>query len=145
MIRLNRYHRDQRGSTAAEFALIVPVFVALVLAAIHASMVVYAAVELHDATEYTARCVAVAANNPSGATTTCAPNPTSAQVLAYGQGRYTGPKITPTFQLVTTPTTVSCTNSTQISGSGTYRMWLGVASFSIPITAKACFPYAPAS
>ena len=144
MILLNAYRRDQRGSTAAEFALILPVFVALILAVIHFSMVVYAAVELHDATEWTARCVAVSANNPSGATTTCAPNPTAAQVLAYGQGRYTGPKITPTFQLVTSPT-VSCTNSTQISGSGTYRMWLGVASVSVPINAKACFPYSPAT
>jgi Flp pilus assembly protein TadG len=139
MTRLNAYRRDQRGSSAAEFALVLPVFLALVLGVIHMSLVVYSAVELHDATEWTARCLSVSANNPAGATTTC---PDSTKVQTYATGRYTGPKISPTFSVVTT---TSCTNGKQVSGSGSYSMSLGLMRATIPISAKACFPYSPAT
>lgn len=139
MIRLNAYRRDQRGSSAAEFALIVPVFLGLVLGVIHLSLAVYSAVELHDATEWTARCLSVSANNPAGATTSC---PDSTKVQTYAKSRYTGPNISPTFSLVTS---TSCTNGNQVSGSGTYSLSTGLVNLSIPISAKACFPYAPPS
>lgn len=139
MSQLNAYRRDQRGSSAAEFALVVPVFLGLVLGVIHMSLVVYSAVELHDATEWTARCLAVSANNPPGAATTC---PDATQVQTYAAGRYTGPNISPTFSLVAT---TSCTNGTQVSGAGTYNMATGLVNLSIPITANACFPYSAPS
>lgn len=136
---LNAFRRDQRGSSVAEFALVVPLFLGLVLGVIHMSLLVYSVVQLHDATEWTARCLSVSANNPSGATTTC---PDSSKVQTYGTGRYTGPKISPTFSRVTGTT---CTNGTQVSGSGTYSMSLGVIRLSVPISAKACFPNSPPS
>jgi Flp pilus assembly protein TadG len=142
MMPFSAYRRDQRGSSVAEFALVLPLFLALVLGVVNMSMVVYSAVDLHDATEWTARCLAVSANNPSTATTVCPPGSTATQIQAYGKGRYTGPNISPTFALVSGTT---CTNGTQVQGSGNYSMNLGLVSVSIPITAQACFPYDPPS
>lgn len=133
------YRRDQRGSSAAEFALVVPVFIGLVLGVIQLSLVVYSAVELHDATEWTARCLSVSANNPPGAATRC---PDATKVQDYAKGRYSGPNIGPTFSLAASP---SCTNGTQVSGSGAYRLSTGLVNVSIPLSAKACFPFSPAA
>jgi Flp pilus assembly protein TadG len=139
MIRLSAYRRDQRGSSAAEFALVVPLIAMLVLGVLHMSLMMYSAVSLHSAVEATARCLSVSANNPSGSTTQC-PNP--AQVQAYGQSRYTGIyNISPQFTVVSPA--VTCTNGNQVSGSGTYNISLGLLNASIPITANACFPYSP--
>jgi Flp pilus assembly protein TadG len=130
---ISAYRRDQRGAAAVEFALVIPLFVALTFGVIHMSMVVYAAVNLHDATEYTARCLAVSANTTGG---TC-PSTSAANVQAYGAGRYTGPNISPTFTIISG----TCTGTVQqVQGTGTYQVVLGLVNLPITITAKACFP-----
>jgi Flp pilus assembly protein TadG len=131
---MSAYRRDQRGASTVEFALVLPLFIALTLGVVHMSMVVYAAVNLHDATEYTARCLAVSANTTGG---TC-PSTSATNVQAYGAGRYTGPNIAPTFTLVSA---TSCTGSVQqVQGTGTYQVVLGLVNLPITITAKSCFP-----
>jgi Flp pilus assembly protein TadG len=142
MIRIDAYRRDQRGGSAAEFALVVPLFMMLVLGVIYLSLGVYAAVQLHSATQYTARCLAVSANNSQATRdagrTDC---PNDANVQTYGlnrYNRYTGPKLSPLF---TVDNATTCTNAKQVTGAGTFRLPLGFWNISVPITAKACFPY----
>jgi Flp pilus assembly protein TadG len=135
VIALRTYRRDQRGASAVEFALVVPVFVMLVFGLMHMMFVIFATVSLHNAVESTARCLSVSANNPVTATTAC---PSTASVQTYGQNRYVGPSISPTFAV---STTTSCTNAYQVSGSGTYNMAMGFVSFPITVSAKACFSH----
>jgi Flp pilus assembly protein TadG len=139
VIRFSAYRHDQGGSSAAEFALLIPMVVMLVLGMLHLSLALYTAVNLHYAVEATARCLSVSANNPSTATTLC---PNAAQVQAYGQSRYKGfYNISPQFTVVSPA--VTCTNGNQVSGTGTYTIALGLLTVPIPITANACFPYLP--
>ena len=135
MISLHAFHRDQRGASAAEFALVIPLIAALVLGLMHLSFVLYSAVAMHQATEATARCLSVSANNPSGATTDC---PDSTQVQAYGTSRYVGPGISPQF---TVSSSAACTNGLQVSGSGVYNLSMGFVNFPITISAQSCFAH----
>jgi hypothetical protein len=133
------YLREERAASAVEFALIIPVALILILSLLHMSAVVYAANNLHFATEETARCLAVSANNPAGTSgLPCPPNPTAAQVQSYGAARYVGPNISATFTLGATS---ACANTKQLSASGTYNMAMGFVSFPIPLSASACYPH----
>lgn|GEM_PF-529744 len=140
MIWLRTLRRDERGASTAEFALVVPLFIALVLGVIYLSLGMYAAAQLHDATQWTARCLAVSANNPASAisSTKC---PTPANVQTYAMSRYRG-ALSPTFTRITTNT---CTNGAQVQGTGNLRLPLVLVNITVPITARACFPYSPAS
>jgi Flp pilus assembly protein TadG len=141
MIGIRAYRRDEAGASAAEFALVIPLVVVLVMGTLHMSLVAYTAVSLHYAVEDTARCLSVSLNNPSGATTAC---PDSTKVQSYGQGRYRAfYNISPQFSIVSPA--VTCTNGSQVAGSGTYPIPLGLLNLSIPISASACYPYAPPS
>jgi Flp pilus assembly protein TadG len=135
------FRRDERGASAAEFALVIPLVVMLVLGTLHMSLATYTAVSLHYAVEETARCLSVSGNNPSGATTACSD---PSQVQAYGQSRYRAfYNISPQFSVVSPA--VTCTNGKQVAGSGTYTIALGLLNVSIPISAYACFPYSAPS
>jgi Flp pilus assembly pilin Flp len=139
MISLKAYIREERAASAVEFALVIPVALALVLAMFHLSVVLYAANNLHFATEETARCLAVSANNPSGTSgLPCPPGPTATQMQGYGAARYVGPNISPTFTL---GTSTACANAYQVSATGTYNMAMGFVSFPIPLSASACYPH----
>ena len=131
------YIRDQRGASAVEFALVIPVAVALILSLLHMSAVLYAANNLHFATEETARCLAVSANNPAGTTTPC---PDKTQVQTYGLARYVGPNVSPAFS-VSTAATPECANTNRVSATGTYNMFMGFVSFPIAVSAAACYPH----
>jgi Flp pilus assembly protein TadG len=134
------YIREERAASAVEFALVIPLAAILILSTIHMSLVLYSANNLHFATEQTARCMAVSANvlaaKPT-ATTPC-PSTAAASVQGYGAARYVGPDIGPTFTL---GTTAACANAKQLTGSGTYNMSMGFASFPITVSAAACFPH----
>lgn len=140
MIPLSAYRRDQQGSSAAEFALVIPVALMLVLGVLHLSFVIYAGVNLHNATEWTARCLAVSANNAPTTATPCVKiAPTQAQLQSYVQARYVGPNIAP-FTFTVTPH--GCQGASQLTSSGVYNMAMGFVSFPITVTAKACYPHA---
>ena len=79
---------------------------------------------LHFAVEDGARCASVK-------TTICSD---SATTVAYTQSRYFGPDVSPTF----TYATAACGNS--VSASISYSMDVGFRTFTIPISATACFP-----
>jgi Flp pilus assembly protein TadG len=123
-ILLNNLRRDQRGTTAVEFAIIAPVLILLLIGTIAVCFALFLVGSLHFAVEDGARCASVK-------TTICAD---AATTVAYTQSRYLGPNVSPTF----TYAAAACGNS--VTGSITYTMDSGLKQFVIPISATACFP-----
>jgi Flp pilus assembly protein TadG len=122
---VKRIHEDG-GATAAEFVLVVPFAVALVLAAINGGLMMYAGSCLHFATEDAARCGAVKS--------VCS---TIGDTEKYAADRYAGPTAAPDFLATRTAT------CSQVTASATYNFNIGLTSFSMPINASACYPLQP--
>ncbi len=115
---------DQEGTTAVEFAIIAPVFIALLVGTIALCVALFLIGSLHFAVEDGARCASVK-------TTICSD---AASTVAYTQSRYFGPDVSPTF----TYAAAACGNS--VSASISYSMDVGFKTFVVPISATACFP-----
>ena len=122
---LESLRRDQQGTTAVEFGIVAPVFIALLVGTIGLCVALFLIGSLHFAVEDGARCASVK-------TTICADGPTT---IAYTQSRYLGPSgVTPTF----TYAAAACGNS--VSASITYSVNVLFKTLVIPISATACFP-----
>jgi Flp pilus assembly protein TadG len=121
---LKSFRPDQQGTTAVEFAIIAPVFIAMLVGTMTLSIGLFLIGSLHFAVEDGARCASVKTTICSDAATT----------VAYTQSRYFGPAVSPTF----TYAAAACGNS--VSGSISYSMNVGFKTFVIPISATACFP-----
>ena len=122
---LKSLRRDQQGTTAVEFGIIAPVFIALLVGTMGLCVALFLIGSLHFAVEDGARCASVK-------TTICADGPTT---VAYTQSRYLGPSgVTPTF----TYAAAACGNS--VSASITYSVNVLFKTLVIPISATACFP-----
>jgi Flp pilus assembly protein TadG len=115
---------DQQGTTAVEFAIIAPVFIALLIGTFALCIALFLIGSLHFAVEDGARCASVKTTICSDAATT----------VAYTKSRYLGPNVSPTF----TYAAAACGNS--VSASVSYSMNVGFKTFVIPISATACFP-----
>jgi len=121
--------RDERGTSAIEFAIVGPVFIALVIGAIYLCMALFALGSLHYAVEEGARCASI---QPTiGGVQQCT---SSTNIVSYTQGKYFGPSTAPTF----TYAALTCGNS--VSGSLNYVVNLGVKQVTVPMTATSCFP-----
>jgi Flp pilus assembly protein TadG len=124
---LRSFHKfarhDERGTTAVEFAIVSPVFIALVVGILYLCLCLFLIGSLHYAVEEGARCASVRTTVCKDASTT----------VAYAQSRYFGPSL-PTFIAAT----AACGNS--VSASIKYVAELGLTKVTIPITASACFP-----
>ena len=101
---------DERGATAVEFAIVGPLFIALVVGVLYLCMTLFLVGSLHYAVEEGARCASVRTTTCSDATT----------IVSYAQSRYFGPSL-PTF----TYAAAACGNS--VSGSINYVIELGPA------------------
>jgi Flp pilus assembly pilin Flp len=121
---LESLRRDQQGTTAVEFGIVAPVFIALLLGTIGLCVALFLIGSLHFAVEDGARCASIK-------TTICVDGPTT---VAYTQSRYFGPNVSPTFTYAAAP----CGNS--VSASISYSMNVGFRTLVIPISATACFP-----
>lgn len=119
-----RLWRNIRGATALEFAILAPVFVMIVIGGINLGLLLFAAGSLHYAVEDAARCASVK-------TAVCT---NAAAIQTYASGKYFGPAIAPTF----TYAAATCGNS--VSASAVFVWHVGVASYSVPLSATACFP-----
>ena len=115
---------NERGTAAVEFACIAPVFIVLVVGTFYLCLCLFLTGSLHYAVEQAARCASVK-------TTECTDSTT---IISYAQSNYFGPGGTPNF----TYTSASCGNS--VSASVTYVLDTGLAHFTIPVSATACFP-----
>lgn len=119
MMRQNwtRWAWEERGTTAVEFAVIAPVFLALLIGIFHVSILGFTVANLHYAVEKGARCKAISANCPDITTYYHAPNPV------------------PVF---TYDTTAAC--GTAVVGTVTYDLNVLLVRTSVPLSASACFP-----
>ena len=115
---------DRQGTTAVEFAIVAPVFIALLIGTLALCIALFLIGSLHFAVEDGARCASVK-------TTICLDGPTT---VAYTQSRYFGPNVSPTF----TYAAAACGNS--VTASISYSMNVGFRTLLIPISATACFP-----
>jgi len=113
---------DRQGTTAVEFALIAPVFIALLFGMLGVCLALFLVASMHFAVEDGARCMSVNTQCVDRATTE-----------AYAQSRYMGIG-SPTF----TYAAAACGNS--VTGTISYSMDVGLRRFVIPVSATACFP-----
>jgi Flp pilus assembly protein TadG len=118
------YFENESGASAAEFALVILPFLALIFMIIMLSMMMYANNSLQYATEKAARCFSVNV-------TSCA---TEAATQTYAAAQYAGPDISPVF----TATTAGCGHT--VTGTATFDVDIIVTSLSVPLSAAACFP-----
>jgi Flp pilus assembly protein TadG len=126
--RLKAFRLDQHGTTAVEFAIVAPVFIALLVGTLALCVGLFLIGSLHYAVEEGARCASVKAacqvNGIADATAT----------QTYAQNHYFGPNVSPTFTYNAAP----CGNS--VSASISYSMNVGFKTLTVPISATACFP-----
>jgi Flp pilus assembly protein TadG len=124
---LKSMRRDQRGTTAVEFAIVAPVFIAMLLGTLALCVALFLIGSLHFAVQESARCASVK-------TTICSD---SATTSAYAQSHYYGPSLSPnpfTYALDTV------NNCNRVTASISYSMNVGFRTFVVPISATACFP-----
>jgi Flp pilus assembly protein TadG len=125
MIALRRsgFSACDRGSTAVEFALVLPGLAMLVVGGLYTGLLMYSAAGLHNAVEQAARCYSVNAGQCKSAS----------DAQTYAQNSYYGIN-TPTF----TASTQTCGH--QVSATLSFVLDAAVTSFNVPLTATACFP-----
>lgn len=115
---------DRQGTTAVEFAIVAPVFIAMLLGTLALCVALFLIGSLHFAVEDGARCASVKS-------TICTD---AASTVAYTQSHYFGPNVSPNFVYAA----AACGNS--VTGSISYSMDVGFRTFVIPISATSCFP-----
>jgi Flp pilus assembly pilin Flp len=123
--RLKSLRLDQQGTTAVEFAIIAPVFIALIVGILAVCVGLFLVGSLHYAVEESARCASIK-------TTICSD---SATTIAYAQSHYFGPNLSPAF---TYAAAAPCGSS--VTALVSYSMNVGYRTITIPISATACFP-----
>jgi Flp pilus assembly protein TadG len=121
---LKSLHRNEEGTTAVEFAIVSPVFIAMLFGVIGLCITLFLIAGLHFAVEDGARCASVKTNICVDAAST----------VAYTQSHYMGPNVSPTFSYSDAP----CGKS--VTGTINYSMDLGFRTFALPISATACYP-----
>src|SRR6266404_5430967 len=121
--RFDLLRRDEQGTTAVEFAIIAPVFIALLVGTLSVCVGLFLIGSLHFAVEEGARCASVKA--------ACQVNgiPDKTATEAYTQSQYFGPDVSPAFTYDAT----ACGN--KVSGSINYSMDVGFRTFVVPISA----------
>jgi Flp pilus assembly protein TadG len=118
------FWKDEDGSSAAEFGLVLGVFLALVFGIIGLSLTVWAETTLQYAVQATARCLSV---TPSRCT----------NLQTYAMSQYAGPNISPSF----TQAASSCgSGSNAVQASATIPLDAVVVSRQVHLSATACFP-----
>jgi Flp pilus assembly pilin Flp len=111
------------GTTAVEFALVLPALAALVVGGLYTGLVVYSAAGLYNAVEQAARCYSVNVNQCGSSSAT----------QTYAQSEYYGVD-SPTF----TASIQSCGH--QVTAAVTIPLIAVVTNLSVPLSATACFP-----
>jgi Flp pilus assembly pilin Flp len=116
---------DDRAATAAEFALVVPVFLLLMFATINGSIMMSAITQMHYASERAARCLSVDVDGlcPVG------------NIDTYAKGLYNGPNLA---GMSFVADDLACGN--QVVASGTYELVSGIDVTSVSLSSTACYP-----
>ena len=114
------------GTTAVEFAMVLPPFLMFLLGTISASLAVYTEASLQYAAEGAARSYSVS-SVISGQCGSAATAQSNAKTLYHGTG-------SPTF----TASNSAC--GCQVNGTLNVVLNAGMAQWTIPLSATACFP-----
>jgi len=125
-IDLARAWDDNYGTSALEFAIVAPVFIALVIGTFFLCMGLFVVASMHFAVEEGARCASINQAVCSNATAT----------IAFAKSRYYGPSgAMPTFTY-----NAAATCGYSISASINYAADLGLTKVTIPFAVTSCFP-----
>jgi Flp pilus assembly protein TadG len=132
--------RRERGSAAAELALMLVPVTLFLFGIVNLCLMAYAQNQLNFAAEATARCMVVANNATTAGVTAPACTSTSTD-LAYLKGFYKGPTADPTFE-TGSPVLQKCTSGNyQVIANANYVINAAWVSWTVPLKAKACFAY----
>lgn len=127
-----RFIFQERGATAAEFALVLAPLILLTLGSINVGLMVYTSSTLHFAAQDAARCASV---RP----TIC----NSATIQDYGVARYKGATAAPAFTLTKEPDdSAVCPDGNLVVATADYNFTTGLTSNVVPLSAQACYPAA---
>lgn len=140
---MKRFSRSEEGASAAEFALVLPVFLLLVFGLIEMGMLLFTTNQLHWTAEQSARCSSVSINcRLNGAVNGAVSNST---VGNYAKSIYKG-LAGPTFKY---DASGACSRSAanaatntghRVTATANFNMNLGVWAKQVPLAAEACFP-----
>lgn len=127
---LRTFLGDRKGIAAIEFALLAPAFLMLLVGTMTMAMLFFTASSLHYATEAAARCASVKSTVCKDAATTTE----FAKTNFYGSSQV--PVFTCTGRVC--GGTAACGN--KVVGTVTVTLDVGIASYSTPLRADACYP-----
>jgi len=123
----NKIWRDERGTTALEFAILAPVFFLLIFGIIAFGLLFWTQVGLQHGAEMAARCASI--------NTTLCPNGNPTAVTNYAMQQAFGLSLPASTFTYSTPT---CGN--KVSASFAF-VFPGILNLSpLTLTAQACFP-----
>lgn len=130
MMARSSFAGDCRGVAAIEFALLAPMFLMLLVGTMTMSILFFTANGLHFATEAAARCASVQSTICTDAATT----------TAFAATKYFGSTKAATFNCMgrVCGGTANCGNL--VTGTVTLTFDFGIASYSTPLLAEACYP-----
>lgn len=129
MFHARRFKGNESGSSAVEFALVLPAVLLLIFGAIAAGVMMYTAVKLQHATETSARCLSAQRSDCS-----------LSNITPFAKTYYTGPTL---GGLTFTASSQSC--GYNVTASGTFSFFTGLGMLSIPVRTSACYPSPTAS
>lgn len=119
------FRPDSAGTTAVEFALILPVFLTVVIGGFYVALATFASSSLRYAVEAGARCASVN-------TTTCS---NSATTIAYARTQFLAAN---SSSVTFTSTSATCGHL--VTGTMNYTLSTAIKKINVPLSAQACFP-----
>jgi hypothetical protein len=122
--KLKNLFADKDGTSAIEFAIVGPVFLAMIIGLFYTCLMLFEMGSMQYAVEDAARCASVKATVCTGGDST----------VSYAQAAYLGPTTTPAF-VYSTP---ACGH--QVSASATFTYNFVLAHMNVPMSAVSCFP-----
>jgi Flp pilus assembly protein TadG len=131
-MRLREIRRDGRGTTAVEFGLTGPIFIAIVIGVVEGGLLLWAQVGLQHGTEMAARYATVtAAGNASMVPPQ--PPPSTSAIQTYAAQQSFGLNPPASDFTVSTP---ACGNQVSASYPFPFTAYIG----NLTLSAQACFP-----
>lgn len=124
---LATFLRDESGTPASEFVLVLPFFVVVMFGTINGALAMSAVNQIHYAAERSARCLAV------NVTLSC----TKANIDSWAKNWYRGPGLT---SLAFTSPTTDPACGRQVIGTGAFSIITGIDATAVTLTATACYP-----
>jgi Flp pilus assembly protein TadG len=118
------FRSNTTGASAVEFAIIAPIFLAMIFGVMQSGLLLFTISSLRYATESAARCASVNSSQCSD----------TATISNYAEGAYYAIGSKPIF----TSGTAAC--GKLVSGSVTFDLNVIIYQTDVPLTSSACFP-----